>query len=167
MEPHVGDLIGDEGRLDEEKVHQYLSDGDAEQVLAMPLPYKAREDWFLWPHSKTSDPQARSVYRRLREVQRSAEDRAHTTNAGQGQWKAIWGVNLIPKVKNFIWRLATNAVTIRTNLIRRGIATKSECPVGGDPETREHMLLECKWTEPVWLAMTGTRPGNMHVTNTN
>lgn len=63
----------------------------------------------------------------------------------------------MPKIKHYVWRLATNRVAVKDNLIRRRMQIDPGCPVCGDNETREHMATGCKWTEHVWRDMTGTR----------
>lgn len=57
-----------------------------------------------------------------------------------GLWKAIWGAQVI-------W--------VKANLIRRGMNVPLECVICGEEETREHMLMGCGWTEPIWATMWG------------
>lgn len=79
------------------------------------------------------------------------------TNHEHVLWKAIWGANQIPKVKNYIWRMASNAVAVKANLRRRGMMVDPGCLVCGEDETTEHMVFGYSWTKPVWEEMTGTK----------
>lgn len=63
--------------------------------------------------------------------------------------------NVVPKVENFAWRLATNALPVKVNLIRRGLVIAPGCPMCGADETREHMTTRCRWTAQVWKATLG------------
>jgi len=44
-------------------------------------------------------------------------------------WRKIWAVDLMPKVKHFLWRLATNSLPWRKNIKRRGMQLDTICPV--------------------------------------
>lgn len=80
---------------------------------------------------------------------RVATNRGDISNHGNDLWKAIWGENKEPKVKNYIWRLASNAVAVKANLQRRGMMVDPGCPVCEEDETTEHMVFGCSWTKPV------------------
>lgn len=71
-------------------------------------------------------------------------------------------MNVVPKVKNYVWRLATNAVAVKGNLIRRGMLVGPGCPVCGEDDTWEHMVLGCKWTEQICIELQGIRRAETH-----
>lgn len=79
------------------------------------------------------------------------------TNQTSLLWKSIWGASIIPKVKNYIWRLVSNAVGVKVSLIKRGMHVDSSYSICGDDETTVHMVIGCRWTEPLWDELMGIR----------
>lgn len=157
------DLIGPDGKWNEGRVRQFVTEGDADLLLQILIPYTRTDDRFLWPHSKTGDLQARSVYHRLCETQGSDAGPSRASNTGL--WNAIWGASIILKAKNYAWGLAANAIAVKSNLIRRGVAANPGCPICDEPETREHMTVECRWTQEIWETILGTTQGGEGMTN--
>lgn len=69
LEPKVATLIGGDGSWDMAKVRQHVTQEDAEIIEQMILPCNHRQsDRFIWPFSKTGEPDARSVYHHLRDT---------------------------------------------------------------------------------------------------
>lgn len=157
QEPRVAIMISSEGKWNEPVVRQLVTLEDAEIILRMPLPYTNLEDRFLWPHSKTGEPHARSVYHRLREVTTPTPNRDQINNTTTGLWNKIWSANTIPRAKNFVWRLATNALAVKTNFIKRGMVIDPGCSMCGEIESTEHMAVGCKWIDPIWTTVLGRR----------
>lgn len=65
-------------------------------------------------------------------------------------WKAIWAGQVWPKVRTFMWKLASNSLPVRSNLDRRGIPISPTCSACDEEETAEHMVRGCSWTIGVW-----------------
>ena len=42
-------------------------------------------------------------------------------------WSAIWSLEILPKVKHFIWKICSNTIPILSNLLRRKIITDLTC----------------------------------------
>lgn len=162
-EPQVSSLFGVNGKWNELKIHQHVSVDDAALIIQMSIPYTRTEDKFLWPHTKNGETRARSVYHRLRELQ--GDDNGQTYTQNTDLWRAIWGAYIIPNAKNFVWRLTTNSIVVKMNLIRRSMIMDRGCPVCGEDETREHMMVGCRWTEDIWTEILGTRMDQRVITD--
>lgn len=134
-EPRVSSMIGSNGRWETTLVRQLVSDEDATLILRMPLPHTSSVDTFLWPHTKTGEPVARSIYHRLRETTVQDRGRNLRNEDNSGLWRSIWNANVIPKVKTFAWRLVSNALAVKMNLIKRGMNVDPGCVICGMDET--------------------------------
>lgn len=75
--------------------------------------------------------------------------------------------SIIPKSKNFVWRLATSALAVKTNLIKQGMVIDPGCSVCGETESTEHMAVGCKWTESIWATVLGCRVDGTAMHNIN
>ena len=42
-------------------------------------------------------------------------------------WKVLWHMDILPKVKNFIWRLLHNALPLGANLLKRKLSVDALC----------------------------------------
>lgn len=81
-------------------------------------------------------------------------------------WKGICRAHTIPKDKSYMWKYATNAITVKSILTRRGLPNVSlECPICGDVETREHMTFGCRWTRAIWFRVLGIRGAYQNAQN--
>lgn len=62
-------------------------------------------------------------------------------------WWWIWRLNIMPKVKTFLWRCMQDSLPTRINLLKRGIDIVHLCPnCGFEEETLEHTLRDCGWS---------------------
>lgn len=100
-EPRVAEFITDEGTWNIQRVRKMIDEDDAELILSMPVYHNRTEDKFIWPHSRSGEPSARSVYHRLRDTNTSSADQGSSSSTRKELWRAIWGTGVVPKVKNF------------------------------------------------------------------
>ena len=64
----------------------------------------------------------------------------------------LWGLNIMPKWKLFLWKLWNNALATNYNLRRRNIGTDASCPICLQPEeSLLHLLIFCPLAAEVWL----------------
>ncbi|PWA52202.1 hypothetical protein CTI12_AA456810 [Artemisia annua] len=80
-------------------------------------------------------------------------DHASSSSKSIGEfWKQIWRLNVIPKIRLFLWKACSNALATRDGLFRRNCVSSPLCPIcRTNPETKEHLLFECEWTKPIWF----------------
>ena len=57
---------------------------------------------------------------------------------------------LLPKLKFFLWKIATNTLPTGANLQTRGLLTNTGCPRCGEVETIDHILFHCAFAKEVW-----------------
>lgn len=116
-EPRLCDLITRDATWDEPMVRSLVTRRDTELIFGMPIPHEHEEDKYIWPYTKDGRLQARSVYHRLREIRANTETQGGRHGYNKELWRAIWGAQVIPKAKNYVWRLPTNAVAVKSNLV--------------------------------------------------
>lgn len=57
---------------------------------------------------------------------------------------------MLPKVRSFIWKLLSRAIAVKEGLVRRGLQVANTCPICTEPESIEHLILDCQWARRVW-----------------
>lgn len=62
---------------------------------------------------------------------------------------------LSSKIKNFFWRLVSNAIIVQEILVKRHISGDVRCNFCQKDETIKHYLLLCDQTFHIWLEMLG------------
>jgi len=72
------------------------------------------------------------------------------------QYKWIWKLDIMPKIRIFLWQLCHNALPARGTLLRRGIQVDPICPSClVDIEDTDHIFLRCPMAHNVWdMAVT-------------
>ncbi|ESQ51250.1 hypothetical protein EUTSA_v10017605mg [Eutrema salsugineum] len=71
----------------------------------------------------------------------------------------IWNLRTLPKVKQFLWRAAVEALPVGVELVRRGFQVDFGCKICGIRETITHVLRVCQFTREVWtLALLKAHP---------
>lgn len=59
-------------------------------------------------------------------------------------WKKLWGLQVPPKVKNFLWRACHDCLPTMVALEQRRVEVDFRCPVcWSEAEKVSHVLLEC------------------------
>lgn len=142
----------------EEVVRRAVDPIDAEAVLKVQIPLDHKSDVYRWPNTTDRRISVRSAYHSIknRQVMRAPEEDTASVAEISNLWLAIWKARVLPKVQTFMWRLATNPIAVRANLVRRGIQTSSSlCHACDEPESIEHLILDCSWVQPIWQGMLG------------
>jgi hypothetical protein len=63
----------------------------------------------------------------------------------KSQWTQIWDLPYLPKIKQFVWRLAHNSLPLQKNIERRGIECDTLCvSCKRLDEDGAHLFLKCK-----------------------
>jgi hypothetical protein len=113
IEPHSG-------QWDEELIRDTFWEIDARVILATPI-RDDFEDFPAWHFDSKGLFSVKSAYRVY--VRRRDANIASSSLSTEGKsfWTKIWEIPCIPKVKQFLWRLAHNSLPIMANIERRGI----------------------------------------------
>ncbi|CAL9235311.1 unnamed protein product [Arabidopsis halleri] len=64
--------------------------------------------------------------------------------------KHIWSLKVAPKLKNFLWKSAAGALSVGSNLAKRGLQVEG-CKRCGCFEDELHVLLNCEFAGEVWM----------------
>lgn len=66
-------------------------------------------------------------------------------------FKWIWKINTMPKIKIFLWQICHDTVLVRGTLLKRGLPIDAGCPIClGDIESSDHLFSECLIGKRVW-----------------
>jgi hypothetical protein len=129
---------------------------DAALILSIPT-RPDHEDFVAWhfdPKGKFSVKSAYHVLDEERGEVRQASESSSSSSKADDQlfWKKILRLNVCPKAKQFIWRVAHNSLVTKMNIKRRGMKLDTRCPVcwrfdvnGG------HCFLKCKAVRCCWM----------------
>ena len=120
---------------------------EATIIKGIPLCSFSQKDKLIWPFTPSVQYSVKSGYCFLYEgsvpVQLIAKDSVF--------WKKIWGLEVLNKVKNFIWRACKEALLTKANLFRRKIAQDAlyeSCKV--QSEDGSHSIFFCFDVQVVW-----------------
>lgn len=65
--------------------------------------------------------------------------------------KIIWKLQILPKLKVFLWKLHHNAMAVKGNLENRGINVSPKCDYcGKDWKDVQHLFRFCRLARPAW-----------------
>lgn len=78
--------------------------------------------------------------------------------------KCIWQVDTSPKIRHFLWKATSNALSVGASLETRGISVDPACKRCGSRETEFHVLFSCPFAKRVWdLAPCLFKPNEQRV----
>ncbi|CAN1148331.1 Putative ribonuclease H protein At1g65750 [Linum perenne] len=133
---------------DMEMIEGIFEERDVEEILKVPIGLGGVEDRRIWHFDKYGRYTVKSAYRVCMDF--------FTANADfnvQRQWTHLWSLEIQPKMKNFLWRLARNVMPNRSALRRRHIAVPVECGVCGlAEESNDHLFRNCHYAIDCWEA---------------
>ncbi|CAN1130761.1 Putative ribonuclease H protein At1g65750 [Linum perenne] len=133
---------------DEELILDIFNGRDASLILSLPLPNHRRRGRRVWHLSKDGSYTVRSAYRVYMERVLNRE----YLNV-DGNWLIIWGLQVPPKVKHFVWRLGRNVLSTKENLHQRHIQINGDCgSCNSFFESTFHLFVECDMARRCWAA---------------
>ncbi|KAK9988269.1 hypothetical protein SO802_028508 [Lithocarpus litseifolius] len=106
-------------------LQQLFNPRDAELIHSIPLSTKPVEDVLIWPFTPTGSYTVKSGYRFLYKSQ--SLDNNDSQPADNTFWKKIWGLQVQPKVRNFLWRALKNSIPTKLNFKQRIILADDRC----------------------------------------
>ena len=144
----VSAFITPDRQWDLSKLRHYVPHGVLQQIQGIPLPYTDVEDSFCWGHTGSGIFSTKSATWRAHEnIDRNQPD---------WQFKWIWKLDILPKIKIFLWQLCHKALPSRGTLLRRGVQLDPLCPAcNTEIEDTDHIFIHCPTAQKVWeLAVT-------------
>ena len=135
----------------EELVDGLFGVEDAEMIKRIPLSRSVAEDTLYWPYSASGHYTCRSGYRFLKDESELLAYPQAPQICDKKVWKAIWKLQVPPKIRNFIWRACHNALPTKQALMRLKIVADPICErCKLDVEDAEHALWSCPELDVVW-----------------
>ncbi|XP_057793069.1 uncharacterized protein LOC131009675 [Salvia miltiorrhiza] len=100
----------------------------------------------FWPHGKFNSYSVKSGYWLAVNLLRRNEPSSSESHSSL--WKRIWNLNVIPKVKIFMWKCVVEALPTNMALKSIGVDVNSKCrKCGLKDEYMEHSLRDCGWVK--------------------
>ena len=152
----VTELIMPDAQWDSTLISEIFLPIDAQTIMSIPLCTRHVDDFWSWIHEKNGVFSVRSAYRMLvnTRVRREAwlEGRANSSDLDRDSkaWEKLWKVNVPPKVKIFLWRLAQQSLPTADLLHHRNMSTITSCSFCGTEHSWQHSLLHYNVTRCVW-----------------
>ncbi|KAM6583229.1 hypothetical protein CsatB_010231 [Cannabis sativa] len=115
-------------------------------ILSIPLSSSVHEDSWYRSFKKLGLYTVKSAYRYLDDLKNG-----FSTDNSAGFWKKIWALNIPPKVRNFIWRAASNVGPTCAQLVTKHVPISSICQLcNSSDETIFHALVGCSFARSCW-----------------
>ena len=133
-----------------QKLQLYLQPIDVEQVLKIKLSRFAREDHLIWPFTKDMQYTVKSGYWTATHYYHEGDEILRPEGSLEIKGK-IWKLNILPKIKQFLWRVISGALATYTNLCTRGINIDPTCQrCCLEDESINHVLFLCPHATAIW-----------------
>jgi len=125
------------------KLSQYVPNDVIQLIQRILLPLTDVADSFCWGYSGSGEF-----------TTKSATSKAHDILSKEPSfWKFhwLWNLDVMPKIKIFLWQLCHNALPSKGTLLRRGIQIDPLClACNKDIEDTDHIFLHCPVAQKVW-----------------
>ncbi|KAL0006716.1 hypothetical protein SO802_008218 [Lithocarpus litseifolius] len=90
-------------------------------------------------------------YRLLCDAQDSAENMPQVSTEERGFWKKLWRIQVLGKIKHFLWKACTNSLATKENLVKQKILTDAVCNrCSCALEDTLHLLWSCSGLKEIW-----------------
>ena len=110
--------------------------------MAIPLSSRHLQDEITWAYSKDGIYSVKTAY---------MLGKGGSLDDFHRAWSNLWGLEVSPKVRHFLWRVCTNSLPVRMALKRRHIIDEALCPRCADEEeTWQHVLFCCPRIRRIW-----------------
>ena len=143
---------------DEDILSDLFNERDKSLIMQIPVSNGIKPDGWYWFGDRKGEYNVKNGYRRL-----LSSRNVISLGGTVGLWKAIWGLEVPNKVKNFIWRANVNCLPTKLALKRKQIDISEICPICNDNvEDVIHILIKCPFARRAWnLSRIGDRSGDV------
>ncbi|KAK6148918.1 hypothetical protein DH2020_016443 [Rehmannia glutinosa] len=147
----VSDIIDLQSKTwDYNRVKQMFNPHDAERICRTYINPRLLPDKRIWSKEKSGRFTVRSAYHLA--VEKWSDTLAlASSSTGNPAWKKLWDLRVLPKIKQFLWRVCTDSLPTKDNLRRRGLDIDPVCFICGEGiETSSHIFLKCREVQTIW-----------------
>ncbi|KAL6289403.1 hypothetical protein ACE6H2_006913 [Prunus campanulata] len=144
---------------DKELVGCCFNPQEAKCIFTIPISLWGCPDKKIWHFNSHGAYTVRSGYevaltlRRNGELGRKAEGETSQGDTQRRIWKSIWGVQVPPKIRTFLWKCCRNVLAVKENLRHRGLDVDTTCALcGQETETQVHLFFKCEFARVLWFA---------------
>lgn len=116
-------------------IEQHFNESDVQGILSIPLSSLNHQDELTWALTKDGHYSVKTAY---------MLGKGGNLDVFYQAWVDIWGMNVSPKVKHFLWRSCTNSLPTHFLLKFRHLIEDDLFPWGcGEIESTSHALFTC------------------------
>lgn len=109
----------------------FIREEFVQAIKQIPLSSREREgeDKVIWVPARNGICNVKAGYNRAHSKEVEKTDTASSSVAITTDWKNLWSISMVPRIKNLAWRHLANAVAINEELIKRRRWNTDLCPV--------------------------------------
>lgn len=136
-------------------IQQNMWSCDVARILKVPIGTPGSRDGNYWFFSKHGKFTVRSCYHFIMGQALNAEPSisGSSNSLSSKEWKWIWGLQLPPMIRIFLWRACNEILLVKVSLVNRKIGGNPFCPFCRVRlETTAHIFFECASMVWVWNA---------------
>ncbi|KAL4284821.1 hypothetical protein GQ457_16G011460 [Hibiscus cannabinus] len=147
----VSDLIDADSCAWKTDVLDRLFDAEVrDSICCIPLSHSGLQDEIIWRYDQSGAYSVKSGYKLLRNGCSTVE-----SNLESRFYKQLWAVNLPPKLKITMWRVANKFIPTFASLRSKRLNVNDVCPLcQSSSETMEHLLRDCYFVSELHKALT-------------
>ena len=117
---------------------------DIELILKQ-KPFISSPDFYCWNHTRSGEYSVKTGYWF---AEQNARKEALLSGQAQpslnGIKQCIWSIKTAPKIKIFLWKAISGAISVDDHLIERGMRVDTRCQICGlEGESINHVLFTC------------------------
>ncbi|KAL4361744.1 hypothetical protein GQ457_04G011590 [Hibiscus cannabinus] len=146
----VSDLIDADSCAWKTDVLDRLFDAEVrDSICCIPLSHSGLQDEIIWRYDQSGAYSVKSGYKLLRNGCSTTE-----SNLESRFYKQLWAVNLPPKLKITMWRVANKFIPTFASLRSKRLNVNDVCPLcQSSSETVEHLLRDCYFVSELHNAL--------------
>ncbi|KAG7557068.1 Ribonuclease H domain [Arabidopsis suecica] len=132
-------------------LQEYLDPVDIQFIRGLTISQVYKPDRLIWHHTKSGRYTVKSGYQVAREMTEPIEWGPNYKSLQAQAWK----IKCPPKIKHFLWQIASGALAVTSKLAHRGIQCDiicKRCELA--EETINHALFECSHSQKIWELST-------------
>ncbi|KAL9839821.1 putative ribonuclease H domain, reverse transcriptase zinc-binding domain-containing protein [Arabidopsis thaliana] len=128
-----------------------LNPEDQQLAKSLYLSNYAARDSYKWAYTRNTQYTVRSGYWVATHVNLTEEEIINPLEGDVALKQEIWRLKITPKIKHFIWRCLSGALSTTTQLRNRNIPADPTCQrCCNADETINHIIFTCSYAQVVW-----------------